>query len=759
VPHYIDIQRLKESGGVIFDSLDECVVFYMPFYDAARIKRGFALFSVAVRSIADALLDANLIRASDSVSIVSNGILLNTVADAGRIVGEIWEKSERDEKDKTSQRIIHSNTDSYILLSKMTREGFFVGCLVAKGIFLLPEFLKIITVIVFGTTVFVILFFAMNIKSDPVVLIQQRIQNFQLSFLTEYFNYKNKHSDQWRNEFAGRKEDIRAELKRGFSAKELKKTEDYINSFFDNAWDELIRFVKASPDVLSVDENKMEHIFKRIVNAAVDITKSPSASASPSAKIATPKEPSDDNLEDLEELEDLEDLEDLEELEDLDGETVSNPVDNGESKIEELKIDKALDEPCSAEIEVEDIDYKETDSTELDSEDLDYIKLYTEKPDNYELDSEKPNDEKPDSVKTDSKKHDDKKHDDKKRDDKKRDDKKRDDKKHDDKKRDDKKHDDKKHDDKKHDDKKHDRVELDSKELDSEDPNDSELDSVEFYDIEIDDDKANNDKTNDKTDDNEIDDWEFDDEEFDDDKISKTGQTKKNKLGEKNMALEEKEDDTNVKDITECSVQENIKITHKILENDPFKELPPFNKQSIETDALSYGNFVTSKTSSDEVFLKSESLITDDELDNFDWDDLDNTEVINQVKVEEPRPKAPIPNDKVVEFEEASESDLKNVRHHVEQRGPNFTFEDPRKGSNMNKMAMRIEFEPAKESASEKEMDFDFSISSPENEIFIPKQEETKSDDDPNANDPTRLKDIILPVKETVETEDITSKT
>jgi hypothetical protein len=294
VPHYTPIttRMLNDTGGIVFDELYGRMIFYMPFYDTRNVKRGAALFAVTSGIIDQTLRAGELLKISEPVSIVSNpnGILigLRTEADGAprQTITDIWNSGV------LARAVVRSSTNhSFMLFSKKTAQDIFIGFLVDEQLFTVPYFLKILMLICFAVTVFTISFFIMNIKQDAVVIIQNRMKNLQVSLYREYCEHKiDMDWLEWKRELARRREDVREELRRGFSVKKSREVDEYINSFFDKCWDELIAVISNQTKTMleRLDEEKIEDILKRILEASSSLVNSRTDGRAASVKEGAP---------------------------------------------------------------------------------------------------------------------------------------------------------------------------------------------------------------------------------------------------------------------------------------------------------------------------------------------------------------------------------------------------------------------------------------------------------------------------------------
>jgi hypothetical protein len=294
------------GGGesrLILDGAGDRLLFSFPFYDSFAIHRGVALFSLSVKSVAEQLIAAGRIKAGENVSVVSNppGLVLglphqgkNTLIP---LIASVWKEGVLSPSGISSTE----PAVNFILFSVKTSQGIFVGRLAAEALFVFPKSMKIILLVSFILTVYIMVFLFMNLRQDPLAVIQNRLKHLQVSLIEEYYEHKNDvNRTQWQWELEQRREEVRNELKRGLNPKTGINQE--IDFFIDKAWDELLAVIgkqRTSQVTTTIDEEKLQSILDRIVLAAPRGIHPPSS--------AYPEE----EPEELEELEKLEESEGL----------------------------------------------------------------------------------------------------------------------------------------------------------------------------------------------------------------------------------------------------------------------------------------------------------------------------------------------------------------------------------------------------------------------------------------------------------------
>jgi hypothetical protein len=337
---------LDEEGDRIFLSL--------PFFDTFEVYRGTALFSVSVRAVAERLVSRNRINAGDGVSIVSSppGIVSGLPGTSkGSILARIAEAWNDGLLGLTPLESAASET-TLILISAKTAQGIFAGRLVNENLFVFPQPMRVILLVSIFLTIYLAIFLFFNLRQDTVTVIQNRLKNLQLSLLEQYYEHKGDMDwTHWTRELEQRREDIRAEVKRGVRLGEGRRSEEDIDTLIDKSWDELLNAMNSQRKSADIDEEKLQGILNRILQAVPAIRAAPgapefsAAPALPAGEKATAageaEEP--EPLEELEEAEAVEDLEPLEEA--ADAVEVLEPL---EEAVEAVEVLESLEEAAEA---------------------------------------------------------------------------------------------------------------------------------------------------------------------------------------------------------------------------------------------------------------------------------------------------------------------------------------------------------------------------------------------------------------------------
>ncbi len=331
----------QDNTKLIWDSSQDRILFSLPFYDSYSTFRGTAVFSLSVRAISDRLLSEGLMKYGEDVSIVSHpgGIVIGmprTGKDAlVNTVSTIW-----NEGIVTLTPLDSGNGEvSFALISAKTDQGFFVGKVADESLFAFPFAMKIILLVSFFFTTYLIIFLLFNIKQDSATVIQNRLKRLQINLFEEYYERKGDMDwARWSKELEHRREEVRNELKRGIKINPSSRNNLDIDTLIDKSWNEMAAVMNAQsqPQITAnIDEDKLSSILNRVLAAAGTPTAAP-ASEHPqidkpkdkTESVPVSKNPAKTESSDIEPLEELEELDDAETL---------TPADEVSESLEELE--------------------------------------------------------------------------------------------------------------------------------------------------------------------------------------------------------------------------------------------------------------------------------------------------------------------------------------------------------------------------------------------------------------------------------------
>ncbi|GMO51126.1 MAG: hypothetical protein Ta2G_08890 [Termitinemataceae bacterium] len=344
---------------IVFEENAQRILFYYPFYDSLDIYRGWAIFSVSIRAIADKLISLNRIKANEDLSIIEkpSGIVIalpeTGYQDIRNAIAAIWKSGNFAKNVIDSSSIIRSHDSevvpSYVLLNRITSQGIIIGRIIEESTFDLPLTMKIILLVSLFLSSFLMIFLAFNTVQSPVTVMQGRLKTLQVNLLQEYFQLKSEMDwSAWRQELELRRDGVRSDIKRGLHYRKGGSIERYIDSFFDKSWDDLLLALGSrSRQDRMLDEEKLEEILKRVLsNTKISLA----GRENGNSNIITTN---NGNLENIDEGEELDSLDEAEEIgaEEIDVMEEVSDIDDEEADLIEAveELNELKDETAESE--------------------------------------------------------------------------------------------------------------------------------------------------------------------------------------------------------------------------------------------------------------------------------------------------------------------------------------------------------------------------------------------------------------------------
>jgi hypothetical protein len=241
-----------ENFRIVFDPSGNRIVFSLPFYDALDAYRGLAVFSLSVSAIQNRLIADRESRSAGQgkIWLISEPLgLLRGLPEDGMtgILEEVagyWKQSGIAKKVAVSAIESGGNRTRLVLLSAKTLQGIYVGNLVNESVFVFPLSLKVLLLVLFFLSVFLVFFLIINVRQDPMAIVQSRLKNLQIGLIKEYYEQKTDiELSRWGMDLMQRREEIREDLRHGLTPKLSKKLSEDINAYIDKSWNDLLAVI------------------------------------------------------------------------------------------------------------------------------------------------------------------------------------------------------------------------------------------------------------------------------------------------------------------------------------------------------------------------------------------------------------------------------------------------------------------------------------------------------------------------------------
>jgi len=237
-----------ESAAVSLDGDAQRFVYSLPVSDAdSGSFKGTALFYVAVDDLYDFLIRSPEYTYGKFVPVGDLGLLFDFPAEKMELIREevvaAW--SSRESASEPLQLGVSLEGDGYLLFSADETEYGRAGVLVGSSNFELQLSMKIILLASVYLTVFLVIFLIFNLRQDPLVVISQRIKRFQIDFLQDFVESKEKLEwNRWKRDLTAKAPAIKKQMKSGIGGVR-KAQQARVDELIDRSWDEMMAAIGA----------------------------------------------------------------------------------------------------------------------------------------------------------------------------------------------------------------------------------------------------------------------------------------------------------------------------------------------------------------------------------------------------------------------------------------------------------------------------------------------------------------------------------
>jgi hypothetical protein len=257
-----------EKPRLVMDNTRERIIFAFPFFDSMDVYRGVALFTVSARAAVERLIGEGRIKAGDDISLTASppgivsGIPGVSKTEMLARVSALWNEGTPG----PSPLVSAESRTALVLVSAQTSQGVYYGRLVNEEVFTFPPSMKMIILAAIFCTIYLIVFFLLNIRQDPLTVIQNRLKILQISLIEQFYDIKGDIDwDYWIMELEQRREGIRDEVKQGVQMGKHGYIESDVDSLIDKSWDELVSLVGGRRMTGGIDEQQLRRMVQRIL--------------------------------------------------------------------------------------------------------------------------------------------------------------------------------------------------------------------------------------------------------------------------------------------------------------------------------------------------------------------------------------------------------------------------------------------------------------------------------------------------------------
>lgn len=233
------VERIKNSCHFYMDSVNNRMLFSYPLYDSYTAYRGTFIFYVSADDFTRHLLKNNILSVNDRSIIVGDRGFVLGMPFVGReavISGVEGAWSREDLGPVKIVEGISAESTWFLITERNEKKDVLFGSVNTLTDLSISTDEKILLLIALAIVLFLLIFMALNVRHDDMVVIENRIRKFQFAMLRMYIERKD--FDEWddlSNEITKRKMDVNDELKKTLGRRGVKHSQQ-IDEMLDKAW-------------------------------------------------------------------------------------------------------------------------------------------------------------------------------------------------------------------------------------------------------------------------------------------------------------------------------------------------------------------------------------------------------------------------------------------------------------------------------------------------------------------------------------------
>ncbi len=235
---------LVPEGGepaVSVSDASQAYIYRFPVRDAYGIHRGTALFYVNAGALKKELVSRSLISIGAAFTFLGKGdILFYEPMLADDVLLEQARSVWSDERPPAFPLVENAAGERYYLFSGSLEGTGSAGILVPESRFTLSKGLQYLLLASVFVTVFLLVFFLLNTRQEPEVVLSERIKRFQINLMREYLEGKHELDwNQWYGELEQRRGEIKQRIRKGIGRVKGERSRE-LDEYIDKSWDEIL---------------------------------------------------------------------------------------------------------------------------------------------------------------------------------------------------------------------------------------------------------------------------------------------------------------------------------------------------------------------------------------------------------------------------------------------------------------------------------------------------------------------------------------
>ncbi len=312
---------------LVMDSLRNRFVYSFPVRDSYNIFKGIALFYIKEMGLYNYLLNTPGYTYGELISVDESGLIANVqretftdeeLQNLKDEVASIWQARPAAGSFDALLSLTYAG-ERYTLFTTVNPLYGNLGVIAPLSMFEIAPSMKIILMVSFFLTLFLVVFLILNLRQDPLLVASRRIKQFQIDFLQEYVDAtESVNWDRWKRDLALKGPALKKEIKNGLGKINRSREKD-IDELIDKSWDEIITVLGGKTGGELEDKSdlaRIEAMLQRVVESGhLVVTGRAPAQVEEAEEVEAVEEAEEAAAAAAEEAEELEEVEEAEEVE------------------------------------------------------------------------------------------------------------------------------------------------------------------------------------------------------------------------------------------------------------------------------------------------------------------------------------------------------------------------------------------------------------------------------------------------------------
>ncbi len=263
------------SPRVLIDGAHDSFLYLVPAAGSGQV--GTLIVSVLRRELLTRL-SLSQSRAVNSITLVGRaGILLDdpgVSSAAYDALSALWSGSPPGGSPQLlTLKAADGTQSSWRVFTAPLANGGYASIMVSASSFEMSDLMKALLLVTFFLTVFLLLFLILNLRTDPLEVLRQRVKRFQVELITELVESPGGADwGRWRREMESRKDEITWQIQRGIGRVSRKK-KPVIDEYMTKSWAEIIDLISRRTETPAVtgpaiDVSRLESLIKSALQNA-----------------------------------------------------------------------------------------------------------------------------------------------------------------------------------------------------------------------------------------------------------------------------------------------------------------------------------------------------------------------------------------------------------------------------------------------------------------------------------------------------------